>query len=49
LRAEDGLLDGGSGFDHVELRHRKGEPDKRNPRVVIEIEEVATGERQTAP
>jgi len=27
-------------FDHIELRHKKGKPDKRNPRVVIEIEEA---------
>lgn len=38
LVAEGFLVD--DSFDHVELRHRKGEVDKRNPRVVIEIEEI---------
>lgn len=27
-------------FDHIELRHRQGEVDRKNPRVVIMIEEV---------
>ncbi|PTM58360.1 hypothetical protein [Desmospora activa] len=39
----DALVDMGflidDSFDHVELRHRKGESDKHNPRVIITIEE----------
>ena len=38
LVAEGFLVD--DSFDHVELRHKKGEPDKKNPRVVIEIESL---------
>lgn len=30
-------------FDHVELRHRKGGIDRKNPRTVIRIEEVGEG------
>lgn len=31
-------------FDHVELRHRKGEVDRKNPRVIITIEELEGAE-----
>lgn len=33
-------------FDHVELRHRKGGVDRKNPRTVIRIEEVAKDDVQ---